>query len=228
LDNFATKSLNLLSWPASVAQFALRALVFLLLAGVIAGVAAGSDRSESVALSGSGLTFAVADFDGDLRPDLAIVEVGRNDFFKTDYWIHLQLSAARGQTILVVAPAGGLQITARDVNGDHALDLVLTTRWLKQPVAILLNDGHGVFSRADSSSFPEAFGGSNTNWNLTDDGVKGALGAPPQQRGGISLETARLACSRSQLGRVSLFCLGFPRNVSIFAPQGRAPPFPLS
>jgi hypothetical protein len=100
------------------------------------------------------LAFAVADFDGDLRPDLAHIQIGRSDAALTDYWVQLQLSGAGQQSILVVAPSGGLQISVRDVNGDDAPDLVLTTSWLKTPVAILLNDGRGGFSRKEPSAFP--------------------------------------------------------------------------
>src|SRR5271170_3994083 len=65
---------------------------------------------------------------------------------RTNYSVQLHLSSVGQHSIQLVAPAGGLQIEARDVNGDDAIDLVLTTAWLKQPVAIFLNDGHGSFS----------------------------------------------------------------------------------
>jgi hypothetical protein len=215
-------------FPAAV-RLAGGFLCLLWLAGFVAGVAGAADiHGEGGAAPARGLPFAVADFDGDLRPDLASVEVGRSDFFGTDYWIHLQLSAIGRQTILVVAPAGGIQISARDVNGDDALDLVLTTRWLKQPVAILLNDGHGGFSRADNGAYPEAFGESSTNWDSTSDRFEGALGVPQQQRADISLDEARRERLRSRTGCVPLFRLGFLRNPAILFPQSRAPPFELS
>ena len=54
----------------------------------------------------------------------------------------------------VNAPLGGLNITSRDVDGDQSLDLIVTTAWLNQPVAVLLNDGHGNFTLTDPSAFP--------------------------------------------------------------------------
>jgi len=139
------------------------------------------------------LPFAISDFDGDLRPDLAVVQAGRSDVSFTDYWIQLQLSAAGSQFLRVVAPTGGLQIAARDVNGDLAPDLVLTTSWRNQPVAIFLNDGHGKFSRIDPSAFPEAFRASTTNWTGVASPPQDLLAVRPQSRAFASLAVALLA-----------------------------------
>ena len=105
--------------------------VFLVFALGSASPARGGGLQRTSATSvGPGLPFAIADFDGDLRPDLARVQTGRSDSSRTDYWIQLQLTASGRQSIEIVAPIGGLQIAARDVNGDHAIDLVLTAAWL--------------------------------------------------------------------------------------------------
>jgi hypothetical protein len=97
--------------------------------------------------------FAIGDFDGDRKPDLATVEMGRFNSLHSRYWISFQLSKGRMQTIGVTGPAGGLVLLARDVNGDRALDLVLVTAWRHQLVAVLLNDGEGNFAAADATLF---------------------------------------------------------------------------
>jgi len=107
--------------------------------------------------SSPGAQIAIADFDGDRHPDSASIQAGSSDGTRTSYSIRLRLTTAGRQAIEVIGPIGGLEIAARDVNGDHAIDLVLTAAWLKQPVAILLNDGHGNFSRVDPEAYPEAF-----------------------------------------------------------------------
>ena len=106
---------------------------------------------------------AIADFDGDLRPDIASVAAGQSSI--SDYDVRVRLTATEFQSVRIVAPFGGLQITARDVNGDRALDLVLTANGLRRTVAILINDGLGKFTKADPSGFSEQIGAAAQNWS---------------------------------------------------------------
>ena len=101
--------------------------------------------------------FAIADFDGDSRPDIATVDVGQSSALATRYWIGFRLSTGSQQTVGIAAPTGGLQLRSRDVNGDNYPDLIITTLWTGQPVAVLLNDGRGNFTRSEPSAFPGAF-----------------------------------------------------------------------
>src|ERR1700719_1435092 len=111
------------SYHFATVRFLCRCMGLLLFAGFI-GTAAAADAPRVPATSpGPGLSFSVADFDGDSRPDLASVQAGKSDALRTDYWIQLQLSASGRQTFRIVAPLGGLQIASRDVNGDNAPDL---------------------------------------------------------------------------------------------------------
>jgi hypothetical protein len=108
--------------------------------------------------AGPGLDVAFADFDGDMRPDSARVQHGRAASGGESYAIDFRFSSTEAPTSMnVVAPRGGLRIEARDVNGDNAVDLVLTTAWFREPVAILLNDGHGKFSTESPTAYPNAF-----------------------------------------------------------------------
>jgi len=138
----------------------------------LALTAAAGTKGATEVLSQSGAGFAIADFDGDLRPDLATVEAGRTSASESRYWIHFELSTGTKQAVAVRAPVGGIQLSSRDVNGDNVVDLVVSTNWLNQPVAVLLNDGHGNFTVEDPARFAEAFrdaeqhcGLSKTEWN---------------------------------------------------------------
>ena len=185
---------------------------------------AGEVHSETAAAPGPGLQFAIADFDGDRRPDVASIEAGQGTSGTTSYWIQLQLSAAGRQSIRLFAPAGGLRIEARDVNGDHAVDLVFTTAWLRQPVAILLNDGHGVFSRAEPTAFPGAFSETRTNWVSGTNLASDIVGVPPQSGAGIDAEEKDSLHERSPAGLVPPSRAGFPTSPFLFFLAGRAPP----
>jgi hypothetical protein len=175
---------------------------------------------------GPGAQFAIADLDGDLRPDLASIQAEPNSSGTTSYWIQLQLSTTGRQSIQVVAPAGGLRIETRDVNGDNAIDLVLAEAWFNRPVAIFLNDGHGGFSRAEPSAFPGAFRESEANWatagaiNLAID----TLGVPPQSGARIHGQENDLLAGQSPARWVPRSTAGFAAKPFLVSQAGRAPP----
>lgn len=193
----------------------------------LAGLATGRARdayaqNTPIVSVEPGLPIAVADLDGDLLPDLVEIRTGRNNVSVTDYWVQLQLSAAGPQSIRVVAPPGGLQIVARDVNGDHVPDLILTTTWLRRPVAILLNDGHGSYSRVDPTAFPEAFGETNTNWRSSVHQVRNAVGVSPRTR--LCLAILRLPHLASRASTIPSSNCGFFLHPILISSLGRAPP----
>ena len=171
---------------------------------------------------GQGLPFAVADFDGDFRFDLASIEAWPNNSGTTDYWIQLQLSATGRQSIRFVGAPGGLRLEARDVNKDRAVDLVLVGAWSREPVAILLNDGRGGFSRVEPTAFPEAFTNPATTWSSATDQAMGAFDVPLQSRAGACWNPralpqfhrradAILSCKRRTVFRL---LVKFPRRAS--------------
>jgi hypothetical protein len=230
VDNLAPKFglLTVLRDNAATRRYVLfRSLILWLFLGLVGGSAAASTdvQNPPVTSLGPALPFAVADFDGDLRPDLVTIHAGANLAGSTDYRIQLQLSAVGQQSIQLAAPAGGLLIEARDVNGDHAIDLVFSTAWFRQPVAIFLNDGHGNFSRAEPTAFPGAFSESNTNWVSTTNLETDAVGVPPQSGNGIYAERKDLLHDRSPAGLIPPSTVGFPVNHFAVSQPGRAPPF---
>lgn len=209
---------------------ALRDLFLLISLSVLFGLAGRSTAGAAdiqngpVTSVGPGPQFAIADFDGDLRPDLASIQAGSNSSGTTNYWIQLQLSAVGRQAIRLVAPAGGLQIEARDVNGDHVVDLVLSTAWRRQPVAVLLNNGHGSFSRVEPTEFSGAFTDSTTNWSCSSNQASQAVGIPPQPRSGVCSEATNRSDARRPAESVRASNSGFLLDSFLVVYAGRAPP----
>src|SRR6266478_876332 len=169
--------------------------------------------------------FAIADFDGDNRPDLATVQVGQGSSWDTHYWIAFQLSHGSRQVLGVTAPTGGLQITSRDVNGDSFLDVVVTTAWTNRPVAVLLNDGQGNFSASSPSAFPGAFSASEKSRVSTKDEVKDATAVLLSRfPTGNCPENSRFSSPRNVTGRVVPRASRNLLSSAVVSFLGRAPP----
>ena len=186
---------------------------------------AGQGPNGSIGL---GPSFAIADFDGDQRLDLASIESSQTGATSTSYSIQLHLTGSGRRAVQLIGPSGGLAIEARDVNGDSAVDLVVTTAWLRQPVAILLNDGHGRFSRAEPSQFSGAFSDPQRNWGPSSQPISQAVGMPSQSRSSIWRESATLPDVRGPTESVQVSSLGFLRNTLLNTFAGRAPPSEVS
>jgi hypothetical protein len=171
--------------------------------------------------------FAIADFDGDSYPDLATVEMGQIGPSRARYWIGFQLSTGAQQPIGVDAPVGGLDIISRDVNGDQRLDLIVTTSWLDQPVAVLLNDGHGNFTLTDPGAFPALVWNSKKIGRFSRPDVKDAAIVALARSSGDCTLTDRISEASpvprlltAEISRHHAFRL----SISVLA---RAPPFIL-
>ena len=191
-----------------------------------ANAASTSTRRSPGSSAGLNSNFAIADFDGDRKPDLATVEVQKgNSSSATRYSIRLQLTAGAVQVFGVIAPAGGLQIVARDVNGDDALDVLVSTAWQHQQVAVLLNDGHGKFTLTDPGAFPTAFWGSGGDWAsgtpaLSDSTVLVRIEYPP---GELDRES-EFDGPRVQFERARAAVPQGSARPFLFSLLGRAPP----
>jgi hypothetical protein len=168
-------------------------------------------------------SFAVADLDGDSQPDLATLQSSRSGLNR-DYWLRLHLSAS-GRSYLHLAVSGfGLEVSARDVNGDHAIDLVFAAPWQSRPVAILLNDGRGNFSQASPSAFPAVLVESQTGWLGSAANFVDAVGVPQSSSGGIFHLTALGAAAPEQPGLLDLLHSEQLPDLSLSPSADRAPP----
>jgi len=170
--------------------------------------------------------FAIADFDGDSRPDFATVQVGQVTASRARYWILFEMSAGARQFIGVTAPVGGLEIALRDVNGDNSLDLIVTTPWLNRPVAVLLNDGHGNFTLRDPAAFSAMVWRYETSLQPASVDMRDVTAALSRMQGDCALRQRQLAalepCATPAFGRSHRLTVS-PAVTSL----GRAPPFPI-
>ncbi|MHB8502585.1 MAG: FG-GAP repeat domain-containing protein [Candidatus Acidiferrales bacterium] len=211
------------------ARAARRALLILCLVLGAAGRihAAGTSTNHSPNSSPEfNSVFAIADFDGDRKPDLATVEIQNgNSSSATRYSIRFRMTAGAAQSFGVSAPAGGLQIVARDVNGDDALDLLVSTTWMHQQVAVLLNDGHGNFTLAKPGAFPALGWKSET---VCESGAVSLCESAALLRSEYSAEESKaknqFQCLQAQPAQDPLRVFHGKARLLLFSLLGRAPP----
>jgi hypothetical protein len=124
----------------------------------------------------------------------------------------------------VSAPAGGLQIASRDVNGDNFLDLIISTQLANEPVAVLLNDGRGNFTLAEAKEFAAAIWDARRQWQ-TGAGEVTACEAAMASSGWAHGKNLH---DREDLppatAKASVPCEKLQCSVVLHAVQGRAPP----
>jgi hypothetical protein len=101
-----------------------------------------------------GITRYVTEHDGDHSLEAAIA--AEQVFARYSlYTVRLQFASGAEQSIAITAPPGGLRPEMRDMSGDSVPnDLVLTSRLLRSPLIVLLNDGHDHLTVAVS---PDSF-----------------------------------------------------------------------
>jgi hypothetical protein len=179
----------------------------------------------AVTTTGPNLQFTLADFDGDHRPDQVNVQTGEANATGTSYWIDLQLSSTGEQSFPVNAASGGLQLSAQDVNGDESIDLVLTTTWLRKPVAIFLNNGHGIFTRIAAEAFPSAFRNQDFSVTAPADPDAKSLAESLPTRPDLAVIKARQQNPATQAARApSARAINDATSTQLSA-SSRAPPF---
>jgi len=173
--------------------------------------------------------FVFADFDGDQKPDLALVETQNQRSTRSSYAIRVKFSHGVESAIPVNGPVGGLRVAARDVNGDDNLDLIVTSNLDGGFIEVLLNDGSGNFSMAppgayaglesgDSGSLdeqPSSHPDLATLASLRSPHEQGLMQGPQFLRSGSSDSYPR-AGADPVVGRHALSC------------QGRSPPARIS
>jgi hypothetical protein len=103
--------------------------------------------------SGSSSGWVLADFNGDLRPDLASAHLTHHD--ARGYAQEVRVTFGRsGQTAFTFnSRAAKVEINAWDIDGDDDRDIVVLEALSRRPVGVWLNDGAGAFEEADLESF---------------------------------------------------------------------------
>ena len=144
-------------------------LWFALAAGLCFAADVPAYELPDAADSGSDPNWVLADLDGDNAVDLATTQSSAQDDGGYSHEIRVELGPDRH----VSFPLHGLSfqrrrpviaLNSRDVDGDHDRDLVVVESFSGQPLAILLNDGAGLFHEGNLSDYRDALQRSDSSF----------------------------------------------------------------
>jgi hypothetical protein len=172
---------------------------------------------------------AIADLDGDGRPDFAVARAegwGPNGF---QYRIDLDLTTHVGlSSFSVSAQRGGLRIIPRDVNGDLDLDLIITSAWSFTPVGVWINDGHGGFIRSDPTAYPQSTWAEGPSVFSDTPHETFQATVPESSRDWPGSSAGPSFCNKLIIKRLTLLLAAVrPPSGAPRRPQTRGPPSPL-
>jgi len=138
----------------------------------------------------SGSTLAVADFDGDNKPDGAILLQSDANLVKGNFAIKLHLTGHSNNEIRFQSLESALTVEAFDIDHDGDIDLIIEESISHKRLQIWINDGHGNFEKGRSEDFPSA-ADSNPDQIRSSERLDASALSLPTQRG---FETMLIAC----------------------------------
>jgi hypothetical protein len=190
-------------------------VAFLLLAGLSPSTAAAQSFSNESST-------AVADFNADGRPDVAIANHigGRSS---TAYRIEFQLSNGDRQSISFASAQWALRVAAIDVDNDHDLDLVITPLLGQDVVEVWLNDGAGHFRPGDPDAVPSGCARFSTS-TITGYPTQSAAVLPAPRRLGASPPSALTIALVAGAARVRPLEIVASNRLLLSGLSPRAPP----
>ncbi|HTM49052.1 MAG TPA: hypothetical protein VL285_10240 [Bryobacteraceae bacterium] len=128
-------------------------LLAAIFAGLVPSVRAASGGSAAAPRTPERISkLIMADLDGDSHADVAISSSTRKDGIYYTQEISFRFSGSEDSAIRVRTMLRAERLTVRDLDGDANRDLILES-FTREPLAVLLNDGHGHFHQEDIENF---------------------------------------------------------------------------
>ena len=142
---------------SSTVEIARKALLFCL-AGLCLIPSAGAKTFQLPTHNSRTRSWAVSDMNGDKVADLASAGPGRRDGAEYAREISVNLAGSEKSQFTVRSPGAAIQLSLRDIDGDHDRDLIIVEPWSRRAIGIWLNDGLGHFEEGNLAKYGPALG----------------------------------------------------------------------
>jgi len=106
--------------------------------------------------------WALADFNGDLRPDLATASPVHHDALGYLQEVRIDLGQSAHTSFTFWSRAARVQFGAWDIDGDDDRDIIVVELLSKRPIGVWLNDGTGSFEPGDLTKFQKLWTSDST------------------------------------------------------------------
>jgi hypothetical protein len=141
---------------SGILRFVARRLFLLLAAGSAIQASAASAGARELPIPSSDPSvsgWVLADLNGDQQLDLASASSGRSDAGGYAQEVRITLGAFHETTFHFQSRSAIVELSSRDVDGDHDGDLIVFEPLSNQPISVWLNDGAGTFHEAPLANF---------------------------------------------------------------------------
>lgn len=145
--NFVLTTLLLLAVPALRAQDGAE--------GVLARLTTTSPVARPISPL-SGPRFAIADFDGDNKPDGALLLEPAPFLGSGSFQLELHFTGHNNSNINFQSPEPDVIVAAMDIDHDGDIDIVIQQSVTHKGLQVWINDGHGNFEKGRIEDYPSA------------------------------------------------------------------------
>ena len=151
----------------------------------------GALSQANVAAFGS--TLAIADFDNDNKPDGAVLMASGWPQPRSNFRIDLHFTGRDNAELAFESSERALTVTARDVDHDGDIDVIVEEAFTHRPLHVWINEGHGDFREGRVQDFPSLALQSDQHIESPPNQTDGlALCLPPQRGFEIAVLTTPL------------------------------------
>lgn len=99
-------------------------------------------------------TLAIADLDGDDKPDGAILLESEGSHGQGYFEVELHFTGHRNANLKFQSLEPAVTVKALDINHDGDVDLIIEQSWTHRRLQVWINDGHGNFEKGRMEDFP--------------------------------------------------------------------------